>query len=127
MVRRAKVRYDPKQLQAVMEAASPPDLELGFRPMFGGIMGYASGLAFVSLSNVGLALKMTGADHAALRGAPGVEPLRYEPDDPSSKTYLLLPDAMLSDLDSLRLWIARSAADLKPTTRKLRNKPKEGK
>jgi TfoX/Sxy family transcriptional regulator of competence genes len=56
------VEHDSNGLQAIMEAASPPDLELGFRSMFGGIMGYAAGQAFASLSNVGLALKMTGAD-----------------------------------------------------------------
>jgi TfoX/Sxy family transcriptional regulator of competence genes len=126
MVRRG-VKYDPKELQAVMAAASPPDLELGFRPMFGGIMGYAAGQAFASLSNVGLALKMTGADHAALSEVPDVKPLRYEPDDPPSKTYLLLPDTMLSDPDSLRSWIARSAAGLKPMTGKPRKKPLESK
>ena len=120
------MEHDPKQLQAVVEAASPPDLELGFRPMFGGIFGYAAGQAFASLSNVGLALKMTGADHAALSEVPDVKPLRYEPGDPPSKSYLLLPDAMLSDPDGLRSWIARSAAGPKRTTRKLRKKPVEG-
>ena len=118
------MEHDPKALQAVMEAASPPDLDLAFRPMFGGIFGYAAGQAFASLSNVGLALKMTGADHAALSEAPGVKPLRYEPDDPPSKSYLLLPDAMLSDPDSLRSWIARSAAGLKPKSS--RRKPVAG-
>lgn len=121
------MEHDPKQLQAVMEAASPPDLELGFRPMFGGIMGYAAGQAFASLSNVGLALKITGADHAALSEVPDVKPLRYEPGDPPSKTYLLLPDAMLSDPDSLRAWIARSAAGLKPRASKPRRKGAEAK
>ena len=118
--------HDPKKLQAVMEAASPPDLELAFRPMFGGIFGYAAGQAFASLSNVGLALKMTGPDHVALSEVPGVKPLRYEPDDPPSKSYLLLPDAILSDPDSLRSWMVRSAAGLKPATRKPRKKPMEG-
>ena len=121
------MEHDPKELRAVMEAASPPYLELRFRPMFGGIMGYAGGQAFASLSNVGLALKMTGADHSALSEVPDVKPLRYEPDDPPSKSYLLLPYAMLSDPDSLRLWIARSAAGLKSTTRKPRKKPVERK
>lgn len=123
---RRGVEHDPKALQAIMEAASPPDLELAFRPMFGGIFGYADGKAFASLSNVGLALKMTGADHEALSAVPEVMPLRYEPDDPPSKTYLLLPDAILSDPDSLRSWIARSAAGLKPKTGKPRKKPLEG-
>lgn len=118
---------DPKALKAAMEAASPPDLELGFRPMFGGVFGYAAGQAFASLSNVGLALKMTGANHAAFSEVPDVKPLRYEPDDPPSKSYLLVPEAMLQDPDSLRLWIARSAAGLKQTTKKPRKKPMEGK
>ena len=90
-------------------------------------MGYAAGQVFTSVSNVGLALKMTGADHLALSELPGVKPLRYEPDDPPSKSYLLLPDAMLSDPNSLRLWIARSEKGLKPTTKKPRKKPMEGK
>lgn len=118
------MKHDPKALQAVMEAASP-DLELNFRPMFGGIFGYAAGKAFASLSNVGLALKMTGVDHAALSEVPGVAPLRYEPNDPPSKSYLLLPDRMLSDPDGLGYWIARSAAGLMPMTRKPRQKPLE--
>jgi TfoX/Sxy family transcriptional regulator of competence genes len=121
------VEHDPKELQGILEAASPPDLELGFRPMFGGIFGYAAGQAFASLSNVGLGLKMTGADHVALSEVPGVKPLRYEPDDPPSKTYLLLPEVILSDPETLRLWIARSAAGLKPKTKKPRKKPLENK
>jgi TfoX/Sxy family transcriptional regulator of competence genes len=121
------VEHDAKALQAVLAAASPPDLDLGFRAMFGGIMGYAAGQVFASLSHVGLALKMTGADHAALSAVPGVKPLRYEPHDPPSKSYLVVPDAILSDRDSLRSWIARSAAGLKPTTRTPRKKPVEGK
>lgn len=121
------MEHDPKELQVILEAASPPDLELGFRPMFGGIFGYAGGQAFASLSNVGLALKMTAADHAALSAVPNVKPLRYEPDDPPSKSYLLLPEAILSDPDSLRLWIVRSAAGLKPKIKKPRKKPMEGK
>ena len=107
-----------KELQVIMEAASPPGLELSFRPMFGGIFGYAAGQAFASISNVGLALKLTGADHAALSKEPGVQPLRYEADDPPRKSYLLLPDAILSDPDTLRTWIARSAAGLKPKAKR---------
>jgi TfoX/Sxy family transcriptional regulator of competence genes len=122
---KSRVERDSKELQAIMEAASPPGLELSFRPMFGGIFGYAAGQAFASLSNVGLALKMTGADHAALSEEPGVQPLRYEADDPPSKTYLLLPDAILSDPDTLRTWIARSAAGLKPKAKRPTRKSTE--
>jgi TfoX/Sxy family transcriptional regulator of competence genes len=110
--------YEPKALQTLMEAAGPPDLDLSFRAMFGGIMGYANGQAFASLSNVGLALKMNGADYAALSATPGVKALQYAPDQPPSKSYLVLPDDLLSDHDGLRSWIARSAAGLKPAVKK---------
>ena len=68
---------------------------------------------------------MTGANHTTLRAVPDVKPLRYDPDDPPSKSSFLLPDAMLFDPYSLRSWIAGSAAGLKPTTRKPRKKPIE--
>ena len=112
--------HDPARLQTTLQQAAPLDLELSFRPMFGGIMGYAGGLVFCSLSDVGLALKMAGEDHAALGAVPGARPLRYEPDDPPSKSYVLVPDAMLSDPTSLGAWVARSVAGLKPAKRKVR-------
>src|SRR3569623_1200640 len=64
--------HDPKRLREIMIDAAPPELELAFRPMFGGIMAYAEGKAFASLSNVGLAIKAKGplfAELAALEGA----------------------------------------------------------
>ncbi len=104
--------HDPKVLQAILTEAAPPDHELTFRPMFGGIMGYAEGKVFASLSNVGLALKLAGADRDALLAEPGARPLRYEPDQPPSTSYVAVPETMLSDPDGLRRWIVRSAAGL---------------
>jgi hypothetical protein len=49
--------------------------------------------------------------------------LRYEPSDPPAPNYLL-PNAMLSDPESLRSWMAR-AVRIKPTARKPRKKPTE--
>jgi len=110
--------HDPKRLQAVVEAAAP-DLELSFRPMFGGIMGYANGAAFLSLSNVGLGVKVSGADRDALLAA-GAEPLRYDPDAPPSKSYVVVPSAMLDDASTLHAWLTRAAAGLKPKPKKAR-------
>jgi len=104
----------PKALQATLERAAPPELELTFRPMFGGIMGYASGKVFASLSDVGLALKLSGDDHAALLAVEGAKPLQYEPGTPISKSYVVVPEAMLGNPEQLRGWIARSAAGLAP-------------
>jgi len=80
--------------------------------MFGGIMAHAEGKPFASLSDAGLALKLSGVDRAAMLALKGAAPLRYEPDAPASKNYVLLPSTMLLDEDALRAWIARSAASL---------------
>ncbi len=119
--------HDPKALQTICRRAAPPDLELAFKPMFGGIMGYAGGKVFVSLSDVGLALKLAGADRDELLTIAGSKPLQYEPDQPPSKSYVVAPESMLSDLDDLRMWIARSVEGLaakgagtrKPKTRQM--------
>ena len=106
--------HNPKALQALMQTAAPPDLELAFRPMFGGIMAYAEGRAFASLSDFGLALKLSGPDYAELLAIPGAKALQYTPDMPPSKSYVVVPDAMLADREALRAWIVRGAANLKP-------------
>ncbi|MDZ5647882.1 TfoX/Sxy family protein [Nitrospirillum sp. BR 11828] len=100
--------HDPKTLQAAMVAAVP-DLELTYKPMFGGILAYAGGKPVASLSDVGLALKLTGPDHAALLGLPGAKPLQYGPDQPVSKTYTLVPDGLLADPPALRDWVHKAA------------------
>jgi len=108
------VAHDPKVLQEILTRAAAPDLELAFRPMFGGIMGYADGKVFASLSNVGLALKLAGPDRDALLAIPGAKPLQYEPDQPPSKSYVVVPEAMLSEPGELRPWTIRSTAGLAP-------------
>jgi TfoX/Sxy family transcriptional regulator of competence genes len=104
--------HDPKALQAIFTDAAPPDLELTFRPMFGGILAYAYGKPLASLSDVGLAVKAAGALNAVFLSVPGAVPLRYEPSAPPSKTYVVAPEAVLKDREALRGWIARAAADL---------------
>jgi TfoX/Sxy family transcriptional regulator of competence genes len=107
--------HDPKALQVILASAAPPDLPLTFRPMFGGILAYVDGKVFASLSNVGLALKLAGDDHRALMAMPGAMPLRYEPDQPASKSYVVVPAALIEDSASFRAWIARSAAGVAAT------------
>lgn len=104
--------HDPKRLREVMIDAAPPELELAFRPMFGGIMAYAEGKPFASLSNVGLAIKAKGPLFAEFVATEGAVPLRYEPNAPPSKSYVTVPEAMLADREALRGWIARAAAAL---------------
>jgi len=106
--------HDPKALQAILEAAAPPDLELRFKAMFGGIMAYAEEKPFASLSDIGLAFKLeTAADHFALMAVPGAKALQYDASQPVSKTYVVVPEGMLGDKDALRDWVVRAVAGLK--------------
>lgn len=106
--------HDPKALQRILEAAAPPDMELRFKAMFGGIMGYAAEKPFASLSDVGLALKLeTAADHEALMAVAGAKALQYDASQPISKTYVVVPEAMLTDKAELRAWVVKTVAGLK--------------
>jgi TfoX/Sxy family transcriptional regulator of competence genes len=111
----------PAELQKKMEAAMPADVVWRFRPMFGGIGAYANDRMCVSLSDVGLAVKLVGEAHAELLQLKGAKPLQYEPGAPVSKTYVVVPDAMLGDRRKLGHWLALAAAQ---TAGKL---PKSGK
>jgi len=104
--------HDPKRLRDIMSDAAPPELELAFRPMFGGIMAYAEGRPFASLSDMGMAIKAKGPLMAEFLAEAGARPLRYRPEAPPSKSCVIVPDAMLDDRDALQDWIARAAAAL---------------
>jgi len=95
---------DPKALQAAIEGALGTigeDAELHFRPMFGGIMSYTRGRPFASLSNAGLALKLSPEDRENLMVEEHALPLRYSPEDSASKSYTLVPEGWHDDPDKL--------------------------
>ena len=103
--------FDSKQLQVRLEVALGPEVtrhHVTFRPMFGGITGYARGRNFVSLSNVGLALKLDAPDRERLLAVAGAKPLQYEPQGPVSKSSVVVPKDMLNDDAQLRNWALKS-------------------
>lgn len=102
----------PADLLTLLEAAAPANVAWRSRPMFGGIGVYAHDKMCVSLSDVGLAVKLTGDEHAALLKLKGAKPLQYEPGQPVSKTYVVVPDAMLKDRKALGHWLGVSAAQV---------------
>lgn len=106
------MNYDPAVLRQILTIPELAEFDLTFRPMFGGIMGYAGGKVFASLSNVGLALKMRGKDREALLALPGACALRYESESAPSKTYVVVPEALHMRPDELKIWVARSVAAL---------------
>ncbi|HEY4940898.1 MAG TPA: TfoX/Sxy family protein [Rhizomicrobium sp.] len=102
--------HDPKELQKKMQAAAPANVVWRYRPMFGGIGVYADDRMCVSLSDIGLAVKLIGEAHAGLLKLKGAKPLQYEPSMPPSKSYVVVPEAMLADARALGHWLALSAA-----------------
>ncbi|MEJ0025100.1 MAG: TfoX/Sxy family protein [Rhizomicrobium sp.] len=102
--------HDPRALQKAMEAALPAHVDWRFKPMFGGIGVYADDKMCVSLSDIGLAVKLAPAEQDALLKLKGARRLQYEPSAPPSKTYIVVPDAMLSDRKALGHWLSVSAA-----------------
>ncbi len=94
-------------LSAAMETLDL-DMALSFKAMFGGMCGYMEGRVFASLSNIGLALKLSADDQAALL-LLGAQRLRYEPDAPESKQYIVMLPAVQTDAKSLAVWVRRSA------------------
>jgi TfoX/Sxy family transcriptional regulator of competence genes len=104
--------HDPKRLREILAEAAPLELDLAFRPMFGGIMVYAEGKPFALLSDVGMALKAKGPLMAQFLEAEGAAPLRYKRGAPPSKSYVVVPNALLADRERLHDWIERAAASL---------------
>lgn len=106
----------PEKLRMIVERAVSPELELLFRPMFGGIGVYSRGRIFCSLSDAGLALKLSGDEHAALLRVKGAKPLQYDASMPPSKSYVVVPAHMLSNRRVLGAWIGKSAASAHAST-----------
>lgn len=111
--------YDVADLQKCLVVPEMAEFDLSFRPMFGGIMGYAGGKVFASLSNVGLALKLSGKDREELLALPGAKALRYEPESAPSETYVVIPEFLHTRPDALKIWVARCVAAL-PAPKKRR-------
>jgi TfoX/Sxy family transcriptional regulator of competence genes len=105
--------HSPAELQKHVQAAAPHDIELRFKPMFGGIGVYADGRMCMLLWDGGLALKIGGAGRDRLLLLEGAKPLQYAPGAPPSKSYVVVPDSMLADRKLLRSWVEASAAFVK--------------
>ena len=85
--------------------------DLVCRHFFSGAAAYYDGAIFMSLSPVGLAIKLPERDRTILMDAGG-RPLRYFPKAPVKKDYVVVPDDLMDDLPGLKSWIAQSLANL---------------
>ena len=88
-------------------AGLDPAVTLECRHFFSGAAAYADGRMFMSLTPVGLALKLPEATRATLL-ADGAKPLKYFPKAPIKKDYVILPEPLAGNHEKLAPLIAES-------------------
>ena len=76
---------------------------------FSGAAAYIDGQIFMSLSPVGLALKLPDNDITVLF-EQGASPLQYFPKAPVKKDYVVLPTQIVDQKNELCEWISKSIA-----------------
>ena len=77
------------------------------RHFFSGAAAFMRGQIFMSLTPVGLALKLPQAQ-CELLISQGGQALRYFPKAPIKKNYAIMPQEIVSDKTKLEQWIASS-------------------
>ncbi len=98
-----------RELKSIVERVSAPDDQAGYitcKHFFSGAAAYLDGHIFMSLTPVGLALKLPKDDCTALINQ-GAKPLQYFPKAPVKKDYIILPDQFMDD-ENLSDWISHS-------------------
>jgi len=99
-----------RDLQDLLAATAPKGgrvVTVACKHFFAGAAAYVDGHIFMSLTPVGLALKLPEAARAELR-KQGAKPLRYFPKGPIKKDYVVVPARMAADPKALSSRIARS-------------------
>jgi TfoX/Sxy family transcriptional regulator of competence genes len=74
---------------------------------FGGAAAYVGGQIFITLTSRGLALKLPKDSRDLLIGK-GATPLRFFPNGPLKKDYVVIPSSLTDDRKALIHWIIRS-------------------
>lgn len=98
---------DLRALLGPVSDALPADTDLALKHFFGGAAAYAEGHICITLTPVGLALKLP-EDALAELMAQGGTALRYFPKAPVKKHYVVLPAALREDKKEFRPWARRS-------------------
>lgn len=99
-----------RDLRSILERAGPgpdPGVAIECKHFFSGAAAYAGGRIFMSLTTVGLALKLPEEARTQLMEA-GAEPLRYFAKGPIKKEYAVLPEKLARDANALAPWIEAS-------------------
>ena len=103
-----------RELKSIVERACVPSDEadeIACKHFFSGAAATVDGHIFMTLTPVGLALKLPEDDRSALFGQ-GTKSLRYFPKAPVKKEYVILPIQLIEgdgdDAGVLNDWISRS-------------------
>ena len=110
-----------RDLLAPTITALPSGVTVDIMHFFSGAAAYANNRICISLSLVGLAMKLPEDGRAKLM-ALGAKPLRYFPKAPIKKHYVLLPDGMDGDPDRLGFWARQSIDHVLTLPEPVRNK-----
>ena len=76
--------------------------KIEIKHFFSGAAVYTNGKICISLTPVGLALKLPERSRTTLLKRKGTKPLRYFPNGPIKKDYVVLPKTMVNDRRALR-------------------------
>jgi TfoX/Sxy family transcriptional regulator of competence genes len=99
-----------EELEALLRPVTgklPPEIEVEVRHFFSGAAAYANGRICITLTAVGLALKLPLDSRSKLIKA-GARPLRYFANGPVKKDYAVVPATFRQDRRKLALWTRRS-------------------
>lgn len=97
-------------LKSIVERGCVVHEEVGdvaCKHFFSGAAAYANGRIFMTLTSIGLALKLPEDDRTALL-ARGATPLKYFANSPVKKDYVVLPSEIVDDTAILKGWISSS-------------------
>ena len=81
------------------------NIRLECKHFFSGAALYVNGKICMSLTPVGFAIKLPEESRNTLLKQKGTKPLRYFPEGPIKKDYVVLPKTILNDAKVLRQWI----------------------
>lgn len=95
-------------LIARVDPVLPPRSAVEVKHFFGGAAAYIDGHIFMSLTKVGLALKLPEEDRERLFRTRQAKKLRYFPKAPVKKQYALFSRVLLDDGNSAKTWIEKS-------------------
>ena len=85
-----------------LKLISSKTLKFEIKDFFSGAAAYANGKIFMTLTPVGLAIKLPEEIREKLLKGGKVRKLRYFPKAPIKKDYVVLPKSMMDDLIILR-------------------------